>query len=65
MKNTLSAIARTPTAYSIRYQANRQANFDIFSYIAHFFIDVNTMVVSAILYGGRDPGLAKQRVNGC
>jgi hypothetical protein len=62
MNDTLRRILRTPSAYAIRYRNNRQANFDIFPYIIHFFIEETTIIVTAILYAGRDPNLAKQRV---
>lgn len=64
MKKTLLDIARNPTSFAIRYRHLRLANFEIFPYAAHFFIDEpsNTVFIAAFLHSKRHPDTAKKRL---
>ena len=56
--------AKTPTAYAIRYKNVRIAYQAVFPYAIHFYIDEqqNIIVITAIVFAGRDPDFAKSRI---
>jgi len=57
-------LQKTPTAYAIRYKNVRIAYPAIFPYAIHFFIDElqNRIVIIAIVFAGRNPDYAKNRI---
>ena len=63
MKQTLIAIERNPTSFAIRHKSFRLANFSIFPYAAHFFIDEesHTIFIFAVLHTKRHPDTGSNR----
>ena len=63
MKNTLLDVASNPNAFAIRRLNLRLANFHVFPFAAHFFINESddTVFVIAILHTKRHPGTASNR----
>lgn len=53
-----------PAAYAIRYKNVRIAYPVVFPYAIHFYIDEkqNSIVITAIVFAGRDPKIAKNRM---
>jgi len=65
IKFAIVNLQKTPTAYSIRYKNVRIAYPAVFPYAIHFYIDKpkNMIVITAIIFAGRDPDIAKHRIN--
>jgi len=63
MKNTLRKIERNPTSFAIRYKNVRLANFEIFPYAAHFYIDSdsNTVFIFGFIHISRHPDTTNDR----
>ena len=62
VKSTITNLQKYPTAYATRYKNVRIAHTDKFSYAIHFFIDNDLIVITAIIYSGRDPKITFDRV---
>lgn len=62
VKSTITNLQKYPTAYAARYKNVRIAHTDKFPYAIHFFIDNDLIVITAIIYSGRDPKLTFDRV---
>lgn len=62
VKTTIVDLQKHPTFYAIRYKNIRVAHTSKFPYAVHFFIDNDLIVITAIIYGGRDPNMAFERV---
>lgn len=63
MKTTLLKIARNPTSFAMRYLDLRLANFVVFPYAVHFYIDENnsTVFITAVVHTSRHPDFNKKR----
>ncbi|HEY9342933.1 MAG TPA: hypothetical protein VIQ23_15230 [Hanamia sp.] len=64
IKLAIVNLQKTPTAYAIRYKNVRIAYPAVFPYAIHFYIDEqqNIIVITAIVFAGRDPDFAKTRI---
>jgi ParE toxin of type II toxin-antitoxin system, parDE len=62
VKTTISNLQKHPAAYAIRYKNVRIAHTEKFPYAIHFFIDNDLIVITAIIYNGRDPKMTFNRV---
>ena len=65
IKLAIVNLQKTPTAYSVRYKNVRIAYPAVFPYAVHFYIDEqqNMIVITAIIFAGRDPDFAKNRIS--
>jgi plasmid stabilization system protein ParE len=62
VKTTITNLQKHPTLYAIRYKNVRVVHTDKFPYAIHFFIDNDLIVITAIIYAGRDPKITAERV---
>jgi hypothetical protein len=62
VRDTVSKIQSNPYAFAIRYKNVRIAHTDTFPFALHFFLDNNTIIISAIIFQGRNPTIARSRV---
>ena len=62
VKSTITNLQKYPTAYAVRYKNVRIAHTEKFPYAIHFFIDNDLIVITAIIYSGRDPKMTFDRV---
>ena len=62
VKITIINLQKHPAAYAVRYKNVRIAHTDKFPYAIHFFIEGNLIVITAIIYAGRNPKIAVDRV---
>jgi hypothetical protein len=64
VEQAINDLLKTPTAYAIRYKNVRIAYPAIFPYAIHFYIDapINTIVIIAIVYAGRDRDFVNKRL---
>jgi hypothetical protein len=62
IKDTVTRIQSNPHAFAVRYKNVRIAHTDIFPYALHFYLDNNTIVITSIIFQGRNPLIAKNRV---
>jgi ParE toxin of type II toxin-antitoxin system, parDE len=62
VKTAIIKLQERPTLYAIRYKNVRVVHTDKFPYSIHFFVDGNLIVITAIVYAGRDPKITLDRV---
>lgn len=62
VKTAIINLQKHPAAYAVRYKNVRIAHTDKFPYAIHFFIEDNLIVITAIIYAGRNPDIASGRV---
>jgi plasmid stabilization system protein ParE len=62
VRTTITNLQESPALYAIRYKNVRIVHTDKFPYAIHFFVDGNLIVITAIIYSGRDPKLTFGRV---
>jgi hypothetical protein len=62
VKDTIIRIRMTPLAFAIRYKNVRVAHTEKFPYSVHFHLDNNTIIITSIIYQGRNPLIARKRV---
>lgn len=62
VRSKLMQISKHPSAYAVRYKNVRVAYTEKFPYAIHFFIDDNSVFVTAIVFDKRDPQIALSRV---
>lgn len=62
VKETIFRIQSNPHAFATRYKDVRVAHSDRFPYALHFYIDGDVIIITAIIFQGRDPIIAKNRV---
>ena len=62
VKKAIGQILENPGAYAIRYKDIRIAHTAIFPYAIHFFLDGDTIIITAIIYDRRDPSIVKERI---
>ena len=62
VKTTIINLQKYPTAYAVRYKNVRIAHTEKFPYAIHFFIDNDLIIITAIIYSGRDPKMTFKRV---
>ena|ERR1700761_8926738 len=62
VKATITRVQKQPTQFAIRYKNVRVAHTNKFPYAVHFFVDNDIIVITAIIYGGRDPIITSTRV---
>ena len=62
VKDTITRICLNPYAFAIRYKNLRIAHTEIFPYALHFYIDNNSIVITSIVFQGRNPSIARSRV---
>jgi hypothetical protein len=53
---------KQPESYAIRYKNIRIAHPRKFPYNIHFYVADNTIVITAILFEGRDPSINPKRL---
>jgi plasmid stabilization system protein ParE len=65
IESTIAQLAKTPTAYAIRYKTIRIARTKIFPYNIHFYLnEVNLeIVITAIVHNKRQLNIAKGRID--
>lgn len=61
VKTAITNLQKHPTAYAVRYKNVRIAHTDKFPYAIHFFIEDNLIVITAIIYAGRNPEITSGR----
>jgi hypothetical protein len=62
IKDTIGRIQTNPYAFAIRYKDVRIAHAENFPYALHFYLHDDVVVITAIIFQGRDPLIAKNRV---
>ncbi len=62
VKNAIIHLQQHPTIYAIRYKNVRVVHTHKFPYAIHYFIDENLIVITAIIYSGRDPKITLDRL---
>ncbi len=62
VRTTITNLQNYPTAFAVRYKNVRIAHTEKFPYAIHFFIDNDLIVITAIIYSGRDPKMTFERV---
>ena len=62
VKTTIINLQKYPAAYAVRYKNVRIAHTGKFPYAIHFFIEGNLIVITAIIYAGRNPKITSGRV---
>ena len=62
VKDCIRRIQDHPFAFAIRYKDVRMAHTAQFPYALHFYLEGNMVIITAILYQGRNPNIAQSRV---
>lgn len=62
IKERIIKIRTNPFAYAIRYKNVRIAHADTFPYAIHFYLNNDTIVITSIIYQGRNPIISRSRV---
>jgi len=62
VKICILKIRSNPYAHAIRYKNVRIAHTDKFPYAIHFYLDNNVIVITSIIFQGRNPLIARRRV---
>lgn len=62
IKTAINDLRERPAIYAIRYKNVRIVHTDQFPYAIHYFIDGDLIVITSILYAGRDPKISSERV---
>jgi hypothetical protein len=62
VKDTLIRIRANPFAFAIRYKNVRIAHTETFPYALHFYLSADTLIITAVIFQGRNPLIAKSRV---
>lgn len=62
VNNCIKKIITNPSAYAFRYKNVRIAHTEKFPYAIHFYLDENTIIITSIIFQGRNPLIAKSRV---
>lgn len=62
LQAALGRISETPEIYAAGYRDVRSVRLRRFPYVIHFRLESETIVVLAILFGGRDPSIWQRRV---
>ena len=62
VKAAIIKIRQQPFSYAVRYKNVRIAHTDKFPYAIHFYLDQNIIIITAIIFQGRNPLIARKRV---
>lgn len=62
VKDTIVRIRTSPLSYGIRYKNVRIAHTHKFPYALHFYLEENAIIITSIIYQGRNPMIARSRV---
>lgn len=62
VKDAIARIQTNPFAFAIRYKNVRIAHTNTFPYAIHFYLHNNTIIVTSIIFQGRNPLIAKNRI---
>ncbi|MES2702356.1 MAG: plasmid stabilization system [Bacteroidota bacterium] len=62
VKDTVARIQFNPYAFAVRYKNVRIAHTNIFPYALHFYLDNDTIIITSIIFQGRNPLIARSRV---
>ena len=62
VKDCINRIQTNPLAFAVRYRDVRIAHTAKFPYALHFYLEENRIVITAIIFQGRNPFLAISRV---
>ncbi len=62
VKDCIIKIRENPLAYAVRYKNVRIAHPEKFPYSIHFYPENNTLIITSIIYQGRNPLIARRRV---
>lgn len=63
IKTTILRIKERPEVHAIRYKNVRIAHPDVFPYSIHYYMEGNTIVITAIVHNSRKPFSAQKRIN--
>lgn len=61
--SSLELLAKGPKHYQIRYKDIRVFWMKRFPYGIHYCLDTNIIVISAVVYAGRNPDIWQLRIN--
>ena len=62
IKDCIVAIRQNPFVYAVRYKNVRIAHTTKFPYAVHFYLDEDLIIITAIIYQGRNPIIAQGRI---
>jgi len=62
VKDTVTRIQSNPYAFAVRYKNVRIAHTEVFPYALHFYLDNDTIIITAVIFQGRNPLIAKSRI---
>ncbi len=62
VKDSILQILKNPGAYAIRNKNVRIAHTATFPYAIHFFVEEDTIIITAIIYDRRDPAITMKRL---
>ena len=62
VKGCIDKIRINPYAHAIRYKNVRIAHTDKFPYAIHFYLDEDTIIITSIIFQGRNPLISRRRV---
>jgi len=62
VKTAIINIRQQPFVYAIRYKNVRIAHTDKFPYAIHFYLNDDTIIITAIIFQGRNPLIARRRI---
>jgi hypothetical protein len=62
VKAAIGQVLKNPGAYAIRYKNIRIIHTDTFPYAIHFFVENDSIIITAIIYNRRDPDVTLKRV---
>jgi hypothetical protein len=61
VKIAIEQILKNPGAYAIRYKNVRIAHTETFPYAIHFLVELEKVIITAIIYDRRDPAITSVR----
>jgi len=62
VKNCIVTIRQNPFVYAARYKNVRIAHTTKFPYAVHFYLEGDLIIITAIIFQGRNPLIAQGRV---
>ncbi len=62
VKDCINRIRQNPFAFSFRYKDVRVAHTDTFPYSIHFYLNGDTIIVTSIIFQGRNPLISRNRM---
>ena len=62
VKDCILTIQQNPFAFSIHYRNVRIAHTRKFPYSIHFYLEEDEIIITAIIFQGRNPRIARSRI---